>query len=278
MKKIKFKTFAAIFVVSKLKYIPVVVALMASAPLKGAQSQEYGAVPVQEKDWKVTLGGGGLVMPEYEGSDEYELKALPYIDVDYRDIITLNPFTGLRYHAYKEQGVTLGFGLGYDWGRDEDENSHLNGLGDVDGTVEAQLFAKYEFGQSAVDLSFANDLADGHDGYHLKASAGHAFIVPEYGAFIRPSISTTYASDNYMDSYFGVSQSQSNASGLIGYDADAGFKDVSLSTFASMPIFGQNWSLNGYVQYKHLMDQAADSPIVKDDGQFMGGAFIGYTF
>lgn len=275
MRKSKLKYYAGLFVLSKLKYVPIILVLMSGAPVKEAKSQE---MPAQEKDWKVTLGGGGLVMPEYEGSDEYEINALPYLDVDYRDIITLNPFTGLRYHAFKEQGLTMGFGLGYDWGRDEDDNSHLDGLGDVDGSIEGQLFAMYEIGKTKFDLAFYNDLSDGHDGYRVKAGAGHTFVLPQYEAVIRPGISTTYASDNYMDSYFGVSQSQSARSGLSGYDADAGFKDVTIGTFASMPIFAPNWSLNGYVHYSHLLEEAADSPIVKDDNQFVGGAFVGYTF
>lgn len=240
-----------------------------------AQAPEMG----ETGDWAVTLGGGALMVPEYQGSDEYEFMAVPYVDVKYKDIVTFNPFEGLRYNAFREGGLTLGAGVGYDFGRDDDDGDRLRGMGDVDGSVEGQLFAKYGVGATSGEITFAHDLGDGHEGYTVEAEVGHAFFISEARAIIRPSIGTTYASDNYMESYFGVSNAQANTSraGLNQFDAGAGFKDVSANVFARLPLT-QHWSLNGLAGYSRLLGDAADSPVTESENQFMTGAFVAYTF
>lgn len=230
-----------------------------------------------QSDWEVTAGGGALILPEYEGSDEYEVLPVPYLDASYKDILTFNPFEGLRYNVFREGGLTLGPGLGVDFGREDDEGDRLNGMGDIDPTLEGQFFVNYEVGKSSAEITFAQDLLDGHDGYTVEAELGHAIVIPSTYAFVRPSISTTYASDNYMSSYFGVSNTQSNNSGNPAYNADAGFKDVSLNLFASMPIT-EKWSINGLAGYSRLIGDAADSPVVEAENQLMGGGFVSYKF
>lgn len=257
-------------------------ALAINMPTALAQNYNKGANLVapggeQEKDWQVTVGAGALVLPEYVGADEYEVLPVPYLDVKYKDIVTLNPFTGLRYNAFKHQGFTLGTGLGYDFGRDEDDADRLRGLGDVDGSVEAQLFAQYQHGPISADLTFSQDLSDGHDGFSVEAEAGYIFFLEQYRAIIRPSIGTKFGSDNYMETFFSVNPAQSARSGLSQFDAESGFKEVSANVFASYPLTTR-WSLNGLVGYSQLLGDAADSPIVEAEGQFMSGAFIAYEF
>lgn len=255
-----------------------------SAIPQAVQAQDYNQmdyVQTRKSDsgsnWDVTVGGGALVLPEYEGSDEYEVLPVPYVDASYKEILTFNPFEGLRYNVFREGGLTLGPGLGFDFGREDDEGDRLRGMGDIDPTIEGQFFVNYEFGKSSAEITFAQDLFEGHEGYTVEAELGHAFVFPSTYAFVRPSISTTYASDNYMESYFGVSQAQSQRSGNAAHNADAGFKDVSLNLFASMPIT-EKWSVNGLAGYSRLIGDAGDSPITESRNQLMGGGFVSYKF
>ena len=55
------------------------------------QDQRYG----QDSDWSVRLGAIGMYKPEYEGSDEYEFKGFPMIDINWRNTVFLNPRKGL---------------------------------------------------------------------------------------------------------------------------------------------------------------------------------------
>jgi outer membrane protein len=91
------------------------------------------------------------------------------------------------------------------------------------------------------------------------------------------ALGTTWASDDYMESFFGISSTQSANSGLKTYDADAGIKDISLSMTAGYPLTNR-WRLGGKVEYKRLVGDAADSPVVEDENQFLAGIGISYHF
>ena len=228
-------------------------------------------------DWDVSLGAGAIVSPEYEGGEDYEVLPIPYIDVKYKDRVSFNPFSGLRFNALANENIKAGVGLGADFGRDEDDADRLRGLGDIDPTVEGLLFAEYTMGKASAGVTFAQDLGDGHEGYTIEAEAGYMFPLMQYNTFIRPSISTTYAGDDYMQSFFGVDNAQSVRSGLNNFDAEAGFKDVAVNLFASYKVT-ENWAVNGILQYKQLLGDAADSPIVEEEGQITGGTFVSYKF
>lgn len=227
--------------------------------------------------WKVTVGGGALLAPEYEGGKKYDVSPIPYLDVRYKEWLSLNLYQGLQARLVNAYGFSAGVGLGADFGRDEDVSDHLRGLGDVDPTVEGQVFARYTYGAFSTGATFAQDLASGHEGYTVKADAGVAIPVTAYHLMFRPSISTTYASENYMESYFGVNQNQSLRSGLATFSPDAGFKDVSLNLFAKYTI-DRNWALNSLFTFKDLVGDAADSPVSKADTQALWGVYATYTF
>jgi outer membrane scaffolding protein for murein synthesis (MipA/OmpV family) len=80
-----------------------------------------------------------------------------------------------------------------------------------------------------------------------------------------------------MDSFFGVDSKQSAESGLKKYKAESGIKDVNLSVTAGYSITNR-WRLGGKVEYKRLLGDAADSPIVEDKNQFLAGIGISYHF
>lgn len=245
--------------------------------LNASQRAIYDQRPESsDKDWKVVLGAGALVQPEYEGGDEYEFMALPYIDITYMDRVQLN-IEGLNVKVIKEDHFNAGVGIGADFGRDDSDDDRLRGLGDIDATAEGRLFAEYTPGAASAKIVFAQDLADGHEGYTVEADAGYRFVLPETRTFIRPSVGTTYASEDYMDSYFGVDAGQSARSGLRAFDSDAGFKDVNAGVFVSQKL-SEHWSVNGLAQYSRLLGDAADSPIVEDENQFQTGVFVAYTF
>jgi outer membrane scaffolding protein for murein synthesis (MipA/OmpV family) len=64
---------------------------------------------------------------------------------------------------------------------------------------------------------------------------------------------------------------------LKKYTAEAGFKDVKVSVTAGYPITNR-WRLGGKVEYKRLVGDAADSPIVDDENQFLAGFGLSYHF
>ena len=87
---------------------------------------------------------------------------------------------------------------------------------------------------------------------------------------------STYASGNYMETYFGVSPANAFRSGLPVYSADAGFKDVG-GTVGGVMYLSKEWALSAGLQYRRLLSEAKDSPIVSDRGdanQWIAGVGI----
>jgi len=239
--------------------------LLASTP---ALAQGPVVAPPQ-RDWQLTLGGSVGFVPKYQGSGNYELRALPYVDAAYKEIVFVR---GLAAGANlvnvrgprPGDGLRMGPILRYGFGREESDDAALRGLGDIDDAIEAGAFVSYSAGPFLADLTLVKDVADGHDG--VLADAGIAWRVP-LSPRMRGSVraSTTWADDTYMGNVFGISAAQSARSGMRTHNAGAGIKDVGLAFSLSYGLT-ESWSVSGRVAYSRLLGDAADSPIAADRG------------
>ena len=91
---------------------------------------------------------------------------------------------------------------------------------------------------------------------------------------------TTYADDDYMQTYFGVSAADSARSGLKRYNADSGMKDVGIDLGLNWN-FASSWDLRGIASISQLIGDADDSSPVVNEGsetQFMGGVMVLFKF
>lgn len=238
----------------------------------------------QDEVWEVTLGPAVGWGPDYEGSDDYDLDLRPHVEITYRELIFLEgPSLGANLISITdpESGGRLLAGpvVRYGGGRDEDGNPALSGLGDVDDSVEIGGFAGYRVGPWSISATILQDVGGGHEGLRGEFGVGYGVeLTPDLGA--RLEVSTTWADGDYMSSYFGVTGPQSAASGLPQHDADGGFKDVGLSLGASWEMF-DGWFLSGQIGYARLLGDAADSPIVEDEGsadQVFAASSVTYRF
>ena len=232
------------------------------------------------QDWDISLGAGAVVKPDYEGADDYEIKPLPYFDIEYKELVYLHANDGIGVHLYNDHNFKLSTGLGYDFGREEDNGDRLEGLGDVDDSVEGRVMLRYHGKPLRAGIEFAHALnSGGHDGYTVQGSVGYLKKIEDTGGKMGITLRTTYASENYNQSYFGVTPTQeaNSVAGLPAYEAHAGFKDVGLY-FNSGTRLSEHWWLNGVVGYKKLVGDAADSPLSEEDDAFIAGLFTGYKF
>ena len=130
-----------------------------------------------------------------------------------------------------------------------------------------------------VHVDMTQDVTDGHDG----------FVVDLVGTYWRPvferfdigiNVGLSYASEDYMSSFFDVSAAEAGRTGLTRFDADSGFKDTRIGLMGLFHIT-ESWHVGGGVQYQRLFSDAEDSPVVDDRGdanQFMVGLAVLYTW
>jgi len=235
-------------------------------------------------DFSVTVGGGGLYSPTFTGSDSYEATALPYLDITWKDRVFLNVHDGLGVKALRDDDTGSEWLKGYEVGvairpsdaRDEDDDDHLTGLGDIDLSAEAGLFAAAEIGAFDVGAEIYQDIGDGHEGMTAEFSIGMTRALTDR-FFLSGEAALHLADSSYMESFFDVSASQSASSGLSQYDAGAGLYATSFGVTARYQIT-QGWAVMGLAEVTRLVGDAADSPIAEEEAGVTLGTFLVYRF
>ena len=226
------------------------------------------------RNWAIEVGFVGGVSPDYEGSNDYEFGMGPNFSITWKDLIWFKG-KSLGVNLLKRDGWTAGPLVAKSSSRDDDDNDKLDGLDDIDSSIEVGGFAKYRKKPFRFELDIRHDPGSGHEGALIEAGAGFAF--PFDKPLFVAMAQTTWASDNYMESFFGISTKESGRSGLKEFDADSGIKDIGIKLTSGFS-FRENWKMGLSFQYKRLLGDAADSPIVDDEDQFLAGMSIMYSW
>lgn len=246
--------------------MPTAIAALATAVVLTGTAQAQGQRP-QQPD--LLVGVGAMAAPVYEGSDDTEISVLPFI--------ALNDFYGFNFQPVKLSynlidtsaangawSLRAGPSVAPSASRDQDDDGDLRGLGDVDTGVMAGAFVDARLGAVTLGIDAAQDVAGGHEGAVVGVSLGTRVALSSKLTFT-PSITTTWASDDYMQSFFGVTAAQAVSSTYTAFDANAGFKDVGAQAALRYGL-SEAWSLTWSVAYTRLTGNAADSPIVRGPG------------
>ena len=263
----------AIFLGSSLSAVAATTVLTtydpAPAPMTPATVDYAGA------DFVFELGVQGIVLPEYLGSDEYQIQPSAIFSVEYLAIPGLGSFGGPD-----GLGFSIGPSFKYLSKRDSSDYPGLRGIDDIDATYELGIKADYEWENFQVygDVRYALGGGDGFVGdfgAYLIARPLDRRLVLKLG----PTVSL--ASSNYMDTYFGVSQRESINTGgrLAAYEPDGGFKSVGVAASAKYEIF-TDYFVNADAKYDRLVGDAEKSPIVQsgDKNQYYFGLGISHRF
>ncbi len=72
-----------------------------------------------------------------------------------------------------------------------------------------------------------------------------------------------YGSNEYADTYFGITPEESAASGLDAYDPGAGLTSAGFEAVATYQLT-ERWWLEGGAKWKQFKGDAANSPIVEN--------------
>lgn len=211
--------------------------------------------------------------PEYPGADEYEVSPLPHVDIVWKDRVFLNEGRGLGVYALKGQTYSLGASIAYHGGRDDDDR--LRGMGEIDATAQARVFGQIQLGRLSLGTTFARDLGEG-EGSTLEFNASTPFALGQRWT-LKPGIKATFADDDYMESWFGVSAPQAAASGLGRYRPDGGLMSAGVFLNTSYQLT-QRWTVSSSLKLEKLMGDAADSPVVEQELQPSLGVTVGYRF
>ena len=242
----------------------------------------------------VTIGIGGAVMPDYEGSDDYRVLPMGAIRGKVGGISFTSRGTYLYVDLVPHSGK-LDFNAGPIIGARFNGRRHIADpvvklLPQTKTAIEVGGFV----GVSAHGLTNPYDtLALRFDVVHDIAGAHESTTFSPNVEFSTPLSRRTYASLNlgaefvsnkYADYYYSITPADALASGLPVFNAGGGMKNWKAGLLINQSITGDlldGISVFGFGQYSRLVGDAKRSPIVAQRGsasQWLGALGLAYTW
>jgi MipA family protein len=279
-----------------IRNFPLAILLLATPAL--AQPEPPAGGNRAEDRNSLTLGIGGGIAPEYEGSSDYGFQPGGIIQgkVDgfdfqvrgpniYIDLIRDAPGSKLNVIAGPVAQIRS----------DRTSISDIKDprvalLGTRDTAVELGGYVGVGIkgflippASLTVDLAFVHDVAGAHDSFILTPGVALSSPVSQR-TFARLGVSADYVGGGYGRTYFDVAAITAPGA-LSAYATDgAGFKSIGSTLLLTHDLGGDNrkgWALFGLGGYKRLLGQYARSPILRDAGnadQFLAVAGVAYSF
>jgi outer membrane protein len=231
----------------------------------GASVALLSAEPALAQDdddgWIVTIGGGAIYHPEFPGADEMGIRPWPIVSVrrsgTERRFATPDESFGIS--LVKSGSLRIGPAINVDTGRDEDDA--IEGLGDVNWSIEGGAFAEAYVGDNFRLRGEVRKGFGGHKG--LVGDVGADLILGRPTEVFHFSIGprARFVNSRYNRAFFGIDAEQALATGFPLYDPDGGLYSAGALTFADYQL-SRTFGIRGYARYDRLMGDAKDSPLV----------------
>lgn len=242
------------------------------APAASAQTATEAATAAPPS---FTLGMAVARLPEYEGSDRFDTRALPVIS--YRSgRFFAGTLTGVGYNLSNLPNVEFGPLLTYRFGRDESDSPRLNGLGDIDAGADLGAYVRWNAHPFSLGARLEQGVGGNVTGTSLRLDAAYLLPIDQRNA-LRLDASVDWADADIMQGFFGVSAAQSLRSGLPAYTASAGIRRYGVTATWAHSIT-PNWASTVRVGIYRLGSEAAASPLTLKRSAPLISAGLSYRF
>ncbi len=233
------------------------------------------------------VGAGAGFAPSYLGSNRSTFGAAPAARLQFdgqRSISLIGP--RIEANLLNSQYFQVGPILNFRFGRSGADDRAVRNLGSLNSVLEGGITIGGTYiGTGAIPfraragVAVVSDMTGAYGG--VSALPFVSLWVPlSPTLFIGAGATARFSPASQNRYYFGISQAQSQRSGLAGYDpGGSGF-----AQFSAWPAvvwrFRENWAVGASMLYSRLSDEAAASPIVRRGSrdQLVGGLGIAYLW
>ena len=248
---------------------------LAQTGLAPQAAPAIGAAPGET--WRVAVGAGLLLTPDYLGSNDWTVRPLAAFDIRApQDAVFISFRDGAGATLLRSGPVTAGVLVRPRFGRDQDDNEALRGMGDVDFAGEAGAFVSYADGTYLARAELRQGFG-GHSGVLADARIDRIFRArPDLIVSTGPRIS--WGSRDFAETYFGVNQVQSQRSGYAVFKPeDYWFAGIAAGVTW---VLSDRWAVIGFGEVGRIFGAAADSPLVERGAatQAVAGLTLTYRF
>jgi outer membrane scaffolding protein for murein synthesis (MipA/OmpV family) len=231
--------------------------------------------------WRTILGVASELQPVYDGARAYRVSGGPVFNVYYRDIWFVTTGEGIGYNFLRGDHYQIGLGVAYDLGRKEkDDLRNLRGMGDISAAPVGKFFASWVLSRKfplimRVDarqfIGGAQGLVGDAAVYLPLPGSSRSFVM-----FAGPSI--TMATHHYLQTLYGVSASQSAASGHPIYQIPHAGTSAAGVGFSATKFLTPHLLLNLDAALNQIRGSPAHSPLVETRTQRVIAVSFDYNF
>ena len=219
------------------------------------------------------IGVGGAYMPKHLGSKSSKFQPLPAVDIK-RGRFFVNFQDGIGANLIDREHFTIGAGfVPVDGYRAKDVP---DGIGKLSMGVGGRGFVKARQSGFEATLGLTKVLTGNTQGMLADVSLGYPIMASER-LMLMPSIGTTWGDKKHNDRYFGITPSQSLASGLPHFNAKSGLIEAKAEIGIHYRL-SDKWMIGTIGGVSTLVGDVKDSPIVERKTRPFGIMFIGYSF
>lgn len=248
---------------------------VANAPINESEDEDSGVSGL------VAIGGG--ISPTYEGSSKYSASPFALVAAKWK---------GIEFNlAGPELKIDFGGGgrflfgpvVGMSNSRSiDDVEGSLKRLNEVKDSASVGGFAGVRFGGN--ENGQGRIVASVQATKDTKKAKGMSYDVSLSYAAIRQQrifatfdLSAKFNDGKYTRTFFGVTDAESQASGLAAYSPGGGLTKVTAGLTTGYQL-SKRWGILARVQGGTYTGDAADSPIVKDGSKTYGQGLLGLSY
>jgi outer membrane scaffolding protein for murein synthesis (MipA/OmpV family) len=216
--------------------------------------------------WRTVFGLAAETQPVYDGSRAYQVQGGPVINIHYKDIAFISTGEGIGYNLLRGDHYQVGVGMTYDFGRKEKwDLTNLRGMGDIGAAPVGKLYASWVLSRKfpMIMRVTARQFIGGAQG--AVGDAGVYIPLPgsskSFVMFAGPSI--TFATTHYLQTMYGVTERQSEASGHPVYAIPHSGTVAAGVGFSATKFVTKHWLLNLDAAINQIRGSAAHSPLME---------------
>ena len=232
----------------------------------------------------VLLGAAVRTRPAYDGSQSQRTDVVPvvrYYGQPWFARTTQGILEG-GLHWNLGSGVSAGFQLSYDEGRDSSESAFLRDRNFTDNVDPgASIGAHFEWdgkiGPAPVGVLLRYRQSIESDRGALADVRLNLGLYGKGGATLVAFTDATWGSSNSNFTYYGVSPAQSAATGFAAYEPGSGLRHVGVGLIGGYDL-SRHWTLTASVQQRWLQDSVAASPLADCRQNTYANAGVAYRF